>query len=199
MTTLTKAATEIGSMNAEKTAHQTAGDLASFRRFSRVVRRLITGVMIAVPLLIALYVFGFSEELGRHEFVSSLNVVAEPLNAGWAFAAFLVLLAAVAPVLYALNAARRLFGGYAAGRVFTIEAAVDIRRVAIGLLAGALAGPLAGVALSLVLTGAGRAHGVALSFGSDQLLFALFGLIILGIARVMREAAALAEDNAAIV
>jgi len=176
-----------------------SSQMASFRRFSRLVRRLTTITMIALPLLIAVYAFGYSEQIASRPEVVSLDAVPAPLGLWWSAAAYLVMLAAVLPVLYALGAARSLFGGYAHGRVFTTTAAADIRRIAIGLFLAALAGPVASIAMSLVLSGAGNAHGIAVSIGSDQFFFALFGLIFLGIARDMREAAAMAEDHAAIV
>jgi hypothetical protein len=183
----------------DRITDRAADPMVSFRRFSRFVSILVTAVRVLLPLLIAVCAFGFSEEIARRPEVISLHAAPMPLGFWWSAAAFAVLIVAVAPVLYALNAAQRLFAGYAAGLVFTVEAATDIRRIAIGLFFAALIGPLASVAMSLVLSGAGNAHGIAVSIGSDQFFFALFGLIFLGVARVMREAAAMAEDHAAIV
>jgi hypothetical protein len=184
----------------DRSAADSATDsMASFRRFSHIVRTLVATVRVLLPLLILVYAFGFSEELARRPDVLTLNAVPAPLGFWWSAAAFAVLLLAIAPVLYALNAAQRLFSGYAHGQVFTVAAANDVRRIAIGLLFGALIGPFASVGMSLVLSGAGNAHGIAVSVGSDQFFFALFGLVFWGIARVMREAAAMAEDHAAIV
>jgi|GEM_PF-1648517 len=175
------------------------GQTASFRRFSGRIAVVIGTVRIALPVLLAIYCFGYSEEIARRADVLSLNAVPAPLGLWWSAAAYTVLIAAIAPVLYALTAARRLFTGYASGRVFTAAAANDIRRIAVGLLLAALIGPIAGVALSLVLSGAGNAHGIAVSIGSDQFFLALFGLVFLGIARVMRQAVTMADDYAAIV
>lgn len=173
--------------------------MAAFRRFSRLVSVFVAIVRIGLPISIAIYVFWFSEEMARRPEIVSLNAVPAPLGPWWSAAAFVVLIVAVAPVFYALTAAQRLFRGYARSQVFTVAAATEIRRIALGLLLAALMGPFASVAMSLVLTGAGNAHGIAVSIGSDQFFFALFGLVFLGIARVMREAAAMAEDHAAIV
>lgn len=172
---------------------------ARFERFARSVGRLLTGVLIATPVLFAVYAFGFSDQFARHPVMSDLWATPGPLPVAWRLAAFAVLLLASSPVLFALWNARQLFEGYARGEVFTQQAAGRLGNIAIGMFGAAAAGPIASVLMSLVLSGAGKASGITLSIGSQQLLFVVFGLVMFGIARVMRQAAEMAEDHAAIV
>jgi len=92
-----------------------------------------------------------------------------------------------------------MFGAFAKGKVFTAMTATRIQQIALGLLGQAFIEPIAGLALSAVVSGAGNAQGLVLNISSTQLWIALFAFIFFGLARVMRAAALLAEDNAAIV
>ncbi len=89
--------------------------------------------------------------------LSELNATAEPLTFPWSLAALLVLLVASSPLLYATNAARQMFGSFRKGDVFTSKTATRIGQIALGLLAQAFVAPLGGLALSGVLSGAGKA------------------------------------------
>lgn len=160
---------------------------------------VLLAVLIILPIGLGLYAFAFSEDLAKIPALMELNATPGPLSLSWSFAAFLVLLAASAPLLYATNAARLMFGGFRRGDIFTPKAAMRIKQIALGLLAQAFVSPLAGVALSFVLKNAGKTEGLVLSIGSNDFWIAIFALIFLGIARVMRAAALLAEDHAAIV
>lgn len=160
---------------------------------------VLLAVLIVLPIGLGLYAFVFSAHLASDPSLSGLNVKPEPLTLPWSFAAFLVLLIASSPLLYAMNAARLMFGGFREGEIFTSKAAMRIKQIALGLLAQAFVAPVAGIALSAVLSAAGKADGLVLSISSNQFWIAIFALIFLGIARVMRAAALLAEDHAAIV
>ena len=174
-------------------------DLTRITRFSRAMEFVLVAVLILLPVGLGLYAFVFSAHLASDPALSGLNVRPGPLGLPWSLAAFLVLLLTSSPSLYATNAARLMFAGFRKGDVFTSRAAARIKQIALGLLAQAFVAPLGGIALSAVLSGAGKADGLVLSISSNQLWIALFALIFLGIARVMRAAAHLAEDHAAIV
>lgn len=174
-------------------------DPAAIAGFSRTIEVILTVARIIIPVVIAVYVFGFSSALTQHPWVIGLDATATPLNLPWSFAAFAVLLAAAFPMLYAINAAQLMFGGFRHGQVFTPEAARRLRQIAFGLLAEAFVQPIGAIALSAVLSGAGKAQGLVITIGSGQIWVVLFALIFLGIAKVMRAAALLAEDHAAIV
>lgn len=174
-------------------------ELESIGRFSRMMEIALGAVLLSVPLGLGVLAFVFSEQLRSLEILGDFEAAPGPLTLPWRLAAFGVLVLCSAPVLYATNAARLMFLRFRQGAVFTTRTAVYLRRIALGLLAQAFAAPLGGLALSAILSGAGRAHGLVLSIGSHQIWIALFALIFLGLARVLHAAALLAEDNAAIV
>jgi hypothetical protein len=172
---------------------------AELERFSLVVEKTIAAAMALTLLTIAVYALGFPSEVVRHPWALGAHASPQPLGFGWSLAVFGVFLVAASPVFYALNAARRLFHGFARRSVFTQEAAGEFRSLAFGLFVASCMPTLGTIGLTAVLSAAGSAHAVAVSFSLDQLLFAVFGLIMLGVARVMREAAVMADDYARIV
>ncbi len=173
--------------------------LANIERFSRAAAAALLFVLIAIPAVIAAYAFCFSPELAHHPWIVSLDAEPKPLLLRFSIAAFAVLLLATAPLLYAIAAARELFKNYAQGRIFTSEAARKFPHIGAGLVVQAAMQPLGAGLLSLVLAAAGSAQGLAISFGLDQIWLLLFGLIFIGIGKVMIAAALLAEDHEAIV
>lgn len=174
-------------------------DPAAIAGFSRTIEAILTVALIVIPVALGVYALGFSSALTQHPWVIGLDAAATPLSLPWSFAAYAVLLAAAFPMLYAINAARLMFGGFRRGQVFTPETAKRLRQIALGLLAEAFVQSIGAMALSAVLSGAGKADGLVISISSEQIWIVLFALIFLGIAKVMRGAALLAEDHAAIV
>lgn len=174
-------------------------DLKSISRFSRMMEIALSAVLVLVPLGLGLHALVFSEQLRNLEILGSFETAEGPLAPPWRLAAFGVLLLCSTPLLYATNAARLMFQRFRHGAIFTARTAIYMRGIALGLLAQAFVAPLGGLALSAILSGAGMAQGLVLSFSSNQIWIALFALIFLGLARVMHAAALLAEDNAAIV
>jgi len=177
----------------------TLADPVAIAGFSRAMEIVLTATLVVIPVALGVYALGFSSELAHHPWVTGLNIAATPLSVPWSFAACAVLLVAALPLLYAMNAARLMFGGFRHGQVFTLETAERLKQIALGLLAETFMQPLGAVALSAVLSGAGKTQGLVVTLSLDQFWVALFALIFLGIARVMRAAALLAEDHAAIV
>jgi len=95
----------------------------------------------------------------------------------------------------------RLFGEYAAGRVFGRRAQRHLKRFAVGVLLLAALAPLMHTLLVLVLT-LGNPPGqrlVSLGFSSDDYARLLLGAVLLAIARVMEQAVEVAEDHAGFV
>jgi hypothetical protein len=172
---------------------------ARLRRYSASIAWLLTGVLILLPAAIAVYVFAFPTAVMGHPWVADLEAARSPLPFGWTLAAFAILLLGSGPRLFAIWAARRLFRDYAKGSLFSPAATVALRRMAYGILASAFVQPIGSTLLSTVLYAAGATDDVMVSLGTDQLWLVVLGLVILGIAHVMREAEAIAEDNAAIV
>lgn len=116
----------------------------------------------------------------------------------------LAALAAMAPVLCAagaLLAARRLLLHFADGQWFDIRSGKAIRAMGAWGMTGAGLGLLAPTLVGLILTmGAGPGQkSLVISVGSGPLLGLIFGMVLYLIGDVMKRAAALARDHAAIV
>ncbi|MEP9377035.1 hypothetical protein ABLE91_09995 [Aquabacter sp. CN5-332] len=102
---------------------------------------------------------------------------------------------------YGLLQVRRIFQDFATGRMITPTLARRLELFGGTVLAQAFLSPLAGAALSVVVT-AGNPSGqrmLALSIGSQDMLCALFGVLLIGVGLVMHEAARIAEDHAGFV
>lgn len=173
---------------------------ADIRRFSRAAECTLGAALILILCGIAVYALGFPSSVARHHpWAVAVEPSSAPVGVGWSIAVFAVLFLTALPVFYALNAARRMFRGFAKQGAFTGEAADELQRLALGLFAAALMEPFGAIGLTAVLSAAGAAHGVAVTFSIDQLWLALFGLVILGLAKVMREAAVMADEHARII
>jgi hypothetical protein len=103
--------------------------------------------------------------------------------------------------IYGLVQVWRLFGEYAQGRVFTLEACTCLRRLAWSLIAAAAAQVAARTLLGLVLTlnNPPGKRMLLIHLTSNDYAFLVFGVLLLGIAWVMVEAARLAQEHAEFV
>ncbi len=112
-------------------------------------------------------------------------------------AAFALAMIPLAALGFGLLSARRCFASFAAGRIFSGEAARGLRGLAVGVAASVLLKPLAGAALSLLLSAAapGQMRSLVLSVGSDSLLSLFFAAMVAIIASVLVEAADIAAEN----
>lgn len=102
---------------------------------------------------------------------------------------------------FAMFSARGMFAEYAEGRLFSRCAADHLHRAARAILCLAVAGPLMQTVYVLLFTfsnGPGQRL-LYLGVTSDDLLTAIVGGLLFSIALVMREAARVAEENAAFV
>jgi hypothetical protein len=116
-------------------------------------------------------------------------------------AVFLAMLPSVGVGLLVVGQLWTLFGGYARGQIFSLAAALRLRRLGLAVMSLFVARPLTTALLSAVVTSnapPGQRH-VVLSLGSDDYFCLLMGVVLLAIARVMREAARLAQENAEFV
>lgn len=115
--------------------------------------------------------------------------------------AVIVSLLPVLAGLYALGCLWRLFGRYARGEVFSATSVRWFARFAYGLLAywfvHVANRALMSVALSWDNPSGQRV--LLVGIGSDDYVLLLFGAVLAAVAKVMQQAARMAEDNAAIV
>jgi hypothetical protein len=118
-----------------------------------------------------------------------------------AVAAWGVLTLVSLPALWGLWALKRLFEGYAAGAIFTVAAARRLRHCGYALVAGGIEGPFASALLSVALTFdlPKGSRMLVVSFSSNDIVLLVVGALLLTVARVMGEAARIAEENAGFV
>jgi len=166
------------------------------RRLSGALAVLCLGVAALLPVLMAAYWWLTPAEVLFRQAGLALAPPAAlglPIRLG-GFALAMIPLAALA---LGLISARRCFASFAAGRIFSAEAARALRGFALGVGASALLKPLAGAALSLLLGAAspGETRSLVLSVGSETLLTLLFAAMVAIIASVLAEAAEIAAEN----
>jgi len=116
-------------------------------------------------------------------------------------AGFLVHMVVWGPIVGACVNLWLLFTGFLAGRVFTVDAALTLRRLALFGLAAEAADIVSRPLLSMLVTihlPPGARH-IGLFFQPNDLLNLMFLGGLLALARVFRVAAEIAEDHAAIV
>jgi hypothetical protein len=107
----------------------------------------------------------------------------------------------VGAVAYGLFRARLCFLGFMRGETFSLGTVRHLRGFAVGMFAAAVAGLLSSALISVLLT-LGAPPGkraLSLGIGSNDLLMLLFAGIVWQIARVMTQAAELADEHAQIV
>lgn len=173
--------------------------LIAATRLSRTLSCLLGVVVLLVPPSVIAYAVLWSEQLAHHPWLGEQIIPATPWPALWAWLAAVVLLLHAAPMLWAIDGARRMFRRFSEGAFFTEATPRYLGRIAQGLLLTAITQSVASAAFSAV---AAAAHGIrqmSVTLTSDQIWLALLGLTMLGIARVMRVAVLVAEDNAAII
>lgn len=173
-------------------------------RITRASQKIATACgifMVLLPAGLAVYVFGFFELLSYHPHIAPMDIPEAGLSPIARAALYAAMLVGTAPALYALSKLRHLFSGYASGAVFSVEAANQLKAVAVALLVLVLIRPISGMLISLAISidlpPGGRA--LVITFGSTELWIGLAGAMVLVIAWVMGEAAAIAEENKSFV
>ena len=175
--------------------------LARITRVSRTIAVICGVLALLLPSGLAVYVFGFSKSLAQHPQVIQLGFSGEAFSLAAQAALLAAMLISSLPALWALYHLRRLFQRYATGSVFTVEAAGRLKAVALALLAMVFVRPFSGMLISLAISidlPEGQRK-LAIAFGSNEVWLGLAGVMVLVIAWVIGEAAALAEENQSFV
>ncbi|WP_395542266.1 DUF2975 domain-containing protein [Neotabrizicola sp. sgz301269] len=112
-------------------------------------------------------------------------------------AGFAIAMIPLGALIAGLMSARRCFGHFSAGRIFSADAARSLRGFAFGVGASALLKPAAGAAVSVLLSALSPAQtrNLVLDIGSDLLLSLLFAAMVAVIAGVLVEGADIAAEN----
>ena len=163
---------------------------------------IVTGVGILLIVVLGALAFVIPDWT-RNLLLAKLGQVGAdlPVTPAARLAAAAVVALPLAVMLYGLAAVRALFREFAQGRVFTERAARHLQTFAVTVLMQAPLGPLTSaglsVALSLVKEGGEPMH--AITFSLNDYFCLIVGGVLFAVARVMREAARLADENASFV
>jgi hypothetical protein len=113
----------------------------------------------------------------------------------------LVLAIPVGVMIYGLFAARRMFGEFSCGEIFSERAARQLQIFAGCVLAQAPLGPLtaAGFSAALSLGNPPGLRAITIAFSINDYFALIVGGVLFAAATVMREAARLAEENSSFV
>ena len=124
-----------------------------------------------------------------------------PITSFGQMMAGLVLAIPVGVMIFGLFAARRMFGEFARGEVFTESAANHLRTFAASVLAQAPLGPLtaAGFSAALSLANPPGLRSVAIAFSTNDYFALIVGGVLFATATLMREAARLDRENKSFV
>jgi Protein of unknown function (DUF2975) len=170
-------------------------------RLSRTME-IVTGIGILLAIVLGALAFVIPE-LTRNLLMAKLGSVgaALPVTPIARLAAAAVIAVPLAVMLYGLWEARAMFREFAKGQVFTERAARHLRAFAITVIVQGPLGPLSSAALSiavsLVNAGGERMHAIA--FSLHDYFAVIIGGVLFALARAMREAARLADENASFV
>ena len=136
--------------------------------------------------------------LQNYERLFSTVLVVSTARYALAFGVVMVAMAAIVVIAFCLW---RLAGTYLAGRVFTVDAALWLRRTAIAGLAGVIVSVIARVVVASILTG----RWVPMSplgffyIVPQDVLHLIFVIFVLALAHIFKAAAEMADDQAQIV
>ncbi|MEI9995981.1 MAG: DUF2975 domain-containing protein [Rhizomicrobium sp.] len=175
---------------------------ANLAWLSRTMAALTTiGLIVSPVVLVSAYLFP-----GRaNGFLLNVDDLGGDLTAAtplaWRIAALACSLAGEAFTLWALWSLRSMLLLYAKGEVFSLRALSLMHTIAVALFAGVIVGFAMRAPITLLLSwplGADHRH-ISLAFGSGDVVTLFEAGVVLVIARVMREAARLADENAKFV
>lgn len=170
-------------------------------RIGRRMGRLTSGLFwLWVPAL-AVFVVATRNQGAFPGLMVAAGVPPRVLPLSVALAAWGALTLVSAPALWGLWSLKHLFEGYAAGAIFTVAAARRLRHCGYALVVAGLEAPFASALLSVALTFdlAKGSRMLVVSLSGNDIVLLVVGLLLLTIARVMGEAARIAEDNAGFV
>lgn len=179
---------------------RTPDDRARIVRLSSLMSKLCLAVaLVLTGGLVVYWLVTPTEAVFQHAGIPGFPV--GEIGIGVRVAAILVSAVPLGCLIWGLLQAGRCFDAFAAGNFFTLEPARRLRAFAIAILLSTILKPVAGAALSVLLSGAGRAGGrtLVLTVGSDTLMALVFAGLIAVIAWVMAQACTLADENAQFV
>jgi hypothetical protein len=109
----------------------------------------------------------------------------------------IVLAIPVGVMIYGLLAARRMFGEFARGEIFTESSARHLQTFAATVLAQAPLGPLTATGLSAALSlgNPPNQRAITIAFSTNDYFALIVGGVLFAAATVMREAGRLADEN----
>jgi hypothetical protein len=156
---------------------------------------------ILAPLAVALVWIQFTTFAPNLPGINQLPFDPADTGALTRLAGFLVHMLPTAIAIYGLLQARRLFGLYRIGRIFTLDNTRCLTRIARALIAYTLVLPVCGSLLSVLLTwhNPPGERMLTVTFSSDYIGLLVIGASMLVITWIMDEGRKLAEDNAQIV
>jgi hypothetical protein len=172
---------------------------ARMNRIRRVSRTMATACLATSGLLAAAmllyWTIASARTLFSHAGIS--NVPVTEIDFSIRALAFGVSMVPLGALIYGLLNARRCFGAFAAGQIFSTEPIRRLEAFSAGVAASALLKPFAGAALSVLLSFNNPAGGkaLALNIGSDTLIALIFAGTIATIAWVMTEALDIVDEN----
>lgn len=168
---------------------------------SHVVRGFCGFLILLIPLLLAWLWANPGDWLSGAARQQGIPVAAGSLTTGVLILGFLCSLLPAAAVIYGLYRLWQLFSLYTRGEFFSHHNIAALLGFARALFVSALLTPLATALLSVILTwhNPPGQRALVVHLGSGQVGVLLVAGIMLVIAWIMREALALAEDNAGII
>ena len=177
--------------------------LARIQRLSGRITLACAILLVILPALLFGLTLFLPEFLAIQSVARQMGVQAEDISLLARLASFAAMMVSSVPLLWGLWILKNLFQGYAIGEVFTQTAAEQLKKVAYALLALIVARPVGGALFSLALSidtikqPEGQGH-LFVAFGSTEVWLGLAGAVVLVIAWIMGEAAAMAEENVAL-
>ena len=172
------------------------------RRVSRVLAVLSTIGVVGIPVLAALlwtmiHLDGLMATIPAATGVTPAETISGPARV----IGFIGTMLPAAAVMIGLLYLRRLFNAYAAGEFFTTRNAARICGFAWSVIAMGLLRPVSGMLASVAVTldNPPGQRSLAIGLGSPEVNILFVGGVVLVIGWVMREAARLADENAAFV
>jgi hypothetical protein len=179
-------------------------DLQRLSAISRVLGWICVVLMVFLPASAVLLWFNFDawgqgmpDRLGipdQYAIPSTLTPVQIALGLG-------VMMVPIAIMMFGLWNLRRLFAGFGAGRVFTLENTRFLRMFAWSVMAVIVVQFFANGLLAVVLTlnNPPGQRVLALSLSTEHIIAIFVGFVFVVIARVLEEGRKLADDNASIL
>ena len=178
--------------------------LPAFGRLVRLSRYMEIAIWIGIVLIGGLALAAtIIPDWTRNIALAKLGEAGEmlPITPLGQFAAGIVLAVPVGVMIFGLFAARRMFGEFSRGEVFTESAASHLRMFAASVLAQAPLGPLtaAGFSAALSLANPPERRFLAIAFSTNDYFALIVGGVLFATATLMREAARLDRENKSFV